>query len=273
IYGLASGVSVGEVFMGGFIPGFMLAGGMSVYSIIYGLKMHSARPRKKFSLSELGVALKDAIWALLMPLIVLGGIYGGVFTPTEAAAIASLYGLFVGLLVYRELTLRLLGAILKQAVVNSCMIMFIVAAATVFALVMTREQIPARVTEFIVFVARGRFMFLLLVTLLLFVVGTFMDTVPAVMILSPILVPVLSKYDISPVAFGVIIIINLGIGLVTPPVGLNLYVAAGLRNTGLEKVLNRHLIIYIFCAIVVLTPLMAVPQIITFIPDMMKPRN
>jgi C4-dicarboxylate transporter DctM subunit len=122
-------------------------------------------------------------------------------------------------------------------------------------------------------VAHDKFMFLLLVTLLLFVVGTFMDTVPAVMILSPILVPVLPRYGISPVAFGVIIIINLGIGLVTPPVGLNLYVAAGLRGIGLGKVLNRHLIIYILCAVAVLTLLMALPQIITFIPDMMKSRN
>ncbi len=269
IYGLASGVSVGEVFMGGFIPGFMLAGGMSLYAILYGLKMDKAN-RSAFSASQLWTAFKDAIWALLMPLIVLGGIYGGVFTPTEAAAVASLYGLFVGLCIYRELNLKLLGKILKGSVVNSCMIMFIVAAATVFGLVMTREQIPVKVAEFIVSVAGNKYMFLLIVTILLFIVGTFMDTVPAVMILSPILVPVLDRYGISPIAFGVIIIINLGIGLVTPPVGLNLYVAAGLRKTSIEKVVNKHLAIYIFFATAVLVLLMLVPSFITFIPDMMK---
>jgi C4-dicarboxylate transporter DctM subunit len=270
IYGLASGTSVGEVFLGGFIPGFLLAGGMSVYAYVYGKRIKNKGARRSFSPMELYAALKEAIWALLMPLIILGGIYGGVFTPTEAAAVASFYGLVVGLFIYRELDLPMLGRILKQAVSSSCMIMFIVAAATVFGLIMTREQIPVKVGEYIVSAAGNKYTFLLFVTVLLFIVGTFMDTVPAVMILSPIFVPVLAAYDISPVAFGVIIIINLGIGLVTPPVGLNLYVAASLRKTTIEKVTNKHLIIYIGCATAILVALMIVPEVITFIPDMMK---
>ncbi len=270
IYGLASGTPIGDVFLGGFIPGFLLAGGMSVYSFVYGKTVMRNAARPPFDPGRLWAAAKEAVWAILMPLIVLGGIYGGVFTPTEAAAVACAYGLAVGLLIYRELNLRLLGLILRQAISSSCMIMFIVASATVFGLVMTREQIPTMIASLIVETAGNKYMFFLLVTILLLIVGTFMDTVPAVMILSPILVPVLKQYAISPVAFGVIIIVNLGIGLVTPPVGLNLYVAASLRKTSIETVVNRHLVIYILLALAMLVIFMLVPEIITFLPDLTK---
>ncbi|MDR2391581.1 MAG: TRAP transporter large permease [Planctomycetota bacterium] len=267
IYGLSASVSIGEVFMGGFLPGFMLAAGMSVYSLWYGKKhLNVAR---SFSLREVWVTFADAIWALIMPFIILGGIYGGVFTPTEASSVACLYGLFVGVFVYREINFDIIKDILRGAVTTTAMLFFVIAGATVFGLIMTREMIPMQVAEWILGVSKSQAGFLVLVTILLLVVGTFMDVVPAVVILTPIFVPVLKEYDVNPVAFGVIMIITLGIGLVTPPVGLNLYVAAGLRKTTIENVFGKDLLVYILAALGVLVVLMAVPQIIMFLPDMM----
>ena len=267
IYGLAAGVSIGEVFMGGFVPGFMLAAGMSLYSVWYGRKY--LKTTRVFSMAEVGRTFVDAIWALIMPLIVLGGIYGGVFTPTEAASVACLYGLVVGVFVYREIDLKTIRAILHGAVTTSAMLFFVIAGATVFGLVMTREMIPVQVAEWILGIADNQFMFMAMVTVMLLIVGTFMDVVPAVVILTPIFVPVLREYGVNPVAFGVIMIINLGIGLVTPPVGLNLYVAAGIRKTTIENVVSRHLLMYIFAAVCILVILMVLPSIIMFLPNMM----
>ncbi len=268
IYSIAGSVNVGDVFMGGFIPGIMLAGGMSIYALVYGRKYIKAQ--HTFSMPKVWATFKGAVWALFMPVIILGGIYGGVFTPTEAAAVSCAYGLFVGFVVYRELNARKLYQIMYGAVVSTAMIMLIIACATVFGLVMTREMIPMAVAKWILSVSQDKFTFLLLVTLLLFVVGTFLDAVPAVMILTPIFRPVLTQYGIDPAAFGVIMIINLGIGLVTPPVGMNLYVAAGLKKTGIENVLGRDLICYIVCATGVLVLLMVFPEIISFLPGLMK---
>lgn len=268
IYSIAASASVGDVFTGGFIPGFMLVAGMSVYALIYG-KKHVAKTRK-FDPHEVWSSFTGAIWALLMPLIILGGIYGGIFTPTEAAGVACVYGLFVGLVVYRELNLQKLYEIMKGAVSNTSMIMMIIACATVFATVLTREMIPQMVCKWIMSVAQNQLQFMCMVMVLLFVVGMFLDAAPAVMVLTPILIPAVQEFDISPVAFGVIMIVNLGIGLVTPPVGMNLYVAASLKKTGVENVVCSHLWRYIFCCLVVLVLLVFFPSIVTWLPGLVK---
>ncbi len=269
IYGMAAGVSISDVFMGGFIPGFMLAGGMSIYSIIWATKHREILVRHKFSLRNVWVTFKDAIWALFMPLIVLGGIYGGVFTPTEAACVSVFYGLFVGVFVYKELKLDKIFYILRSSIITTGLLFFVIAGATVFGLVLTRENVPQTVAAMITSYATSKLMFWLLVTVMLLIVGTFMDTCPAVMILTPIFAPTLAAYGVDPIVFGVVMIINLGIGLCTPPVGLNLYVAAGLKKTTIEMVVGKHLICYLCAALSVLVLLMAVPQIIMFLPNMM----
>ena len=235
IYGMASGASVSDVFMGGFIPGFMLAGGMSVYSVIWAIRHKDMLVSHKFSIHNVWISFKNAIWALIMPLIVLGGIYGGVKNATEAACVAVFYGLFVGVVIYKELNFKNIFQILRNSVVTTAMLLFVIAGATVFGLILTRFNVPQTVATGITTIATNRFMFWALVTVLLLIVGTFMDTCPAVMILTPIFTPALAAYDIDPVVFGVVMIINLGIGLCTPPVGLNLYVAAGLRKTTIEQ--------------------------------------
>lgn len=270
IYGMAAGASVSEVFMGGFLPGFMLAGGMSIYSVIWAIRHKEMLKPHKFSLRNVWVTFKSAIWALIMPLIVLGGIYGGIFTPTEAACVAVFYGLLVGLFVYRELNLKSIANILRSSIITTGVLLFVIAGATAFGLVLTRENVPQTVAQIITTVATNRFVFWLMVTVMLLIVGTFMDTCPAVMILTPIFAPALVAYNIDPVVFGVVMIINLGIGLCTPPVGLNLYVAAGLKKTTIENVVGKDLLCYLFAAVVVLVLLMAVPQIIMFLPGLMK---
>ncbi|WP_101910318.1 TRAP transporter large permease [Marasmitruncus massiliensis] len=268
IYGMAVGISVTDVFLGGIFPGIILALGMAIYSVVYGFKHKNEIVIHKFSLRKVWQSFKDAVWALLMPVIILGGIYGGIFTPTEAAAVATLYGAVVGTFVYRELDLKKIIDILRGSVKTSCVIMFIVCAATAFAYVLTRENVTTSIAKWIIGIAGNQLTFWILVTVLLLFVGTFMDTVPAVMILAPIFANVLNDYGISSVVFGVVMIINLGIGLCTPPVGLNLYVAAGLRKVGIEIVCNKHLLIYLILATAFLILLMACPNIITWLPSM-----
>ena len=267
IYSMALGISVTDVFLGGIIPGIMLACGMAIYSVIYGIKHRHEIVIHKFSFRNLWVTFKAAIWALLMPVIILGGIYGGIFTPTESAAVAILYGLIVSKFIYYELDFTVLRDIFQGAIKTTCQIMFIVCAASAFAYVLTRENVTANLARALIGAAQNKFMFWLLVTILLLIVGCIMDTVPAIMILAPLFAACLSNYGISNVAFGVIMVINLGIGLCTPPVGLNLYVAAGLRKVGLETVVNRHLWCYLGLAMLLLILFMAFPEIITFLPS------
>ena len=267
LFGISASVDVSKIFMGGIIPGILLVVAMSIYSVIYG-KRHNLET-KKFELRALGHALKDAIWALLMPLIILGGIYAGIMTPTEAAAVAIIYGLIVGLCIYRELSAKMLVKIVTDAVASSGQIMFIVAGASAFGYVMTRENVPTKVANFITGVAGNYWVFYLLVILLLLFVGTFMEVAPATMLLSPILVPCISAYNINPVVFAVIFVCALGVGLVTPPVGLNLYVAANIGKVKFEKVVSKHLFIYMLCYLAVVVLLVIFPQIVNFLPSHM----
>ena len=267
LFGISASVDVSKIFLGGIIPGILLVVAMSIYSVIYG-KRHNLET-KKFELRALGRALKDAIWALLMPLIILGGIYAGIMTPTEAAAVAIIYGLIVGLCIYRELSAKMLVKIVTDAVASSGQIMFIVAGASAFGYVMTRENVPTKVANFITGVAGNYWVFYLLVILLLLFVGTFMEVAPATMLLSPILVPCISAYSINPVVFAVIFVCSLGVGLVTPPVGLNLYVAANIGKVKFEKVVSKHLFIYMLCYLAVVVLLVIFPQIVNFLPSHM----
>ena len=167
---------------------------------------------------------------------------------------------------YRELKLKSIWEIIKKAVVSSAVVLLVVAGAGVFGLLLTQLRIPNHAADLILSIAKTRAMFWVLSTVLLLVVGCILDTIPAIMILTPIIVPSLSNYGIDPVAYGVIMVILLGIGLITPPVGLNLYVAAGLRKTKVETVINRHLFIYAGLAFAVTILLMVFPGIVTFLP-------
>lgn len=268
IYGQATGTSVSELFMAGFIPGILLTVSMSVYAFFWGKK--NQIPTQKFQLGRVWQSFKSAVWALIMPFIILGGIYGGIFTATEAGAVSCAYGLLAGMFIYKELNLKIIIKIIRSSIVTCSMIMFIIAAANAFALVLTRENIPQLVSGALLqFSGNSVFLFYLLVTILLLFVGTFMETLPAIMILAPILSLALTPLGLSPVAFGIVMIVNLAIGVITPPLGLDLYVAAGVAKAPVSAVINRHLLRYGLCSFFVLVLIMVFPQIATLLPSMM----
>ncbi len=268
-YSVTTGASTGDVFTGGIIPGCILVILMSIWSYIYG-KRH-VKTTHVFSLAEVWRTFIKAIWSLLMPLIILGGIYGGIFTPTEAAAVACLYGLLVGFFIYRELTWKKVYKIMKDSVVSASMVMFIVAAAAVFGFVMTKANIPTRMSNFIIEICDSKVTLLLLINLLLLFIGTFMETNAAILIVAPIFLPICQNYDINLVHFGVMMVVNLSIGMVTPPLGVNLFVGARLvEGATVKDVINKHLFIYIGLALIGLLLITFIPEIVLFLPNLAK---
>ena len=216
-YGVATGASIGAMFMAGVIPGILLALGMCVYAFYFGKKKKYKSNIKRPTLKEILIAFKEAIWALFMPVIILGGIYGGIFTPTEASCIALFYGLFVGIVIFKELKIKDLPAMIKQSVINSSMVLFIIAGAAAFGYLMTRGMIPSSIANAIINITDSPIIFLLIVNIILLIMGTFMETNSAIMITAPIFLPIVTAMNIDVVHFGTIMIVNLAIGQVTPP--------------------------------------------------------
>lgn len=266
-YSVTTGASTGDVFSGGIIPGIMLAALMSVWGVIYG-KRHVPITHK-FSLRAVGKSFLEGIWSLLMPIIILGGIYGGIFTPTEAAAVACLYGLIVGFFLYRELNWKKLYKIMKDSAVSSAMVMFIVAAAGAFGFVMTQANIPTKMSQFIIGLSDNKIVLLLLINLLLLFMGTFMETNAAILIVSPIFVPICQAFNIDLVHFGVMMVVNLSMGMVTPPLGVNLFVGARLvEGMTVKDIINRHLFLYLGLALLGLLLVTFIPEIVLFLPSL-----
>lgn len=237
VYGIATEQSIGDLFMAGIIPG-VLAGAM-----LLGMAVWVSRRRnygehtgERLPKGTRRRALRDAILALLLPVIVLGGIYGGIFTPTEAAAMAVAYSLVVALLVYRELSIKDMGKVLLSSAKTSAMIMFIIANGILFTFVLAAERIPDQITTGIANMDLAPWQFLALVNILLLVVGMFMETSSAILILAPILLPIALQMGVDPIHLGIIIVMNLEIGMITPPLGLNLFVASGLSGMSVLQV-------------------------------------
>lgn len=266
-YSVTTGASTGDVFMGGIIPGVLLVALMSIWSVIYGKK--HVPSTHKFSWKEVVRSFKEGIWSLLMPVIILGGIYGGIFTPTEAAAVACFYGLLVGFFIYRELNWKKVYKIMKDSAVSSAMVMFIVAAAGAFGFVMTKANIPTKMSNWIISLSDNKVVLLLLINLLLLFMGTFMETNAAILIVSPIFVPICQAFGIDLVHFGVMMVVNPSMGMVTPPLGVNLFVGARLaEGMTVKDVINRHLFIYLGLALIGLLLITFIPQIVLFLPSL-----
>ena len=266
-YSVTTGASTGDVFTGGILPGILLVILMSIWGVIYGKK--HVPITHKFSLRAVGKSFLEGIWSLLMPIIILGGIYGGIFTPTEAAAVACLYGLIVGFFLYRELNWKKVYKIMKDSAVSSAMVMFIVAAAGAFGFVMTQANIPTKMSQFIIGLSDNKIVLLLLINLLLLFMGTFMETNAAILIVSPIFVPICQAFDIDLVHFGVMMVVNLSMGMVTPPLGVNLFVGARLvEGITVKDIINRHLFIYLGLALIGLLLVIFIPEIVLFLPSL-----
>ncbi|MDR1875941.1 MAG: TRAP transporter large permease [Synergistaceae bacterium] len=234
-YATVAGVSVKTLFTSGFGPGIVVGLSLMVTAWWIARQKGYGSSGEKFSLRALWKALVESIWALLMPVIILGGIYGSIFTPTEAAGIAVVYGLFIGLFVYRELNVSTIYVILVDAATTTAMIMLIVCTAQVFGWLMTSARIPDAIAKSVLSLTNSRFFVLLLINVLLLLTGCVMETNAALIILAPVLLPIVGVLGVNFVHFGIIMIVNLAIGMSTPPLGVNLFVACGISQREGEK--------------------------------------
>lgn len=259
VYGSIAEVSISELFIAGIIPGVFIGLVLIVVSYFIARK-EGHQPEKRATFKELWQSFKSAIWGILLPIIILGGIYKGWFTPTEAASVAIVYSLVVGFFVYKGLTIQNLFKVTKDSVVISSMIMLVIASAKVFSWYLTYEQIPTKLASVILEFADTKLVFLLLVALILLIVGMFMDSSAAVLIFVPLFLPIVIELGIDPIHFGVIMIVNLAIGMLTPPFGLNLYVASGISKMSVSEV-TKGAAPFIGVLILTLFVIMFVPQL------------
>lgn len=257
LYGVTASVSIGDLFMAGFIPGVLI--GFALIMTVYVIsKKHKYVREPRKSLKEILVAIKEAFFALLMPIIILGGIYGGIFTPTEAAGVAVGYAFIVGVLIYKEIKVKELTKIFTQSAVTTATIMFIISSAGLFGWIMTRANVPQMVAQFFISISENPIIFLLLVNLFLIIVGMFMETNASIIILAPLLLPVATQLGIDPVHFGIIMIVNLAIGMCTPPLGVNLFISSQIAKIRLDQI-SRGMLPYYGVLLVTL-------MLLTFIP-------
>ena len=266
LYGVSAEVSIGELFIAGFGPGFLISGALMLFVYIYcrykGWGKNDGEGRLGFL-----VATRQAGWALMMPVIILGGIYGGIFTPTEASAVAVFYALLVGTVVYRELNLTNLAAILRKSVLSSAVIMFIIANAGLFAFLITRAGVPAAIGTYLESVLQSPAMFLLGVNAALFLIGMFIETSAAIIVLAPILAPVAMHFGIDPVHFGLIMVVNLALGMITPPFGVNLFAACTVAKISLDRIIGQ-LVPFVMVILACLMVITYVPSISLTLRDL-----
>ncbi|MEA5136067.1 MAG: TRAP transporter large permease [Candidatus Fimivivens sp.] len=230
VYASITGVSVGDMFMGGILPGIMMGVALVIIIMIEARKKGLSASRERASMSQRFKSFRSSFWGFLMPVIILGGIYGGIFTPTEAAAVSVVYGLFVGLFVYREVKLRDLYDLLVDSGKTTGSIMLIIGAATLFSYICTVHGISGAAQTLLLNISGNKYVFLLIVNVIFLIAGCFVDANSAMYIFIPIMFPVAKKLGIDPIHFGVLSTVNLAIGQVTPPVGVNLFVAIGVSS-------------------------------------------
>jgi C4-dicarboxylate transporter DctM subunit len=267
VYGAATETSVGKLFMAGVIPGIVL--GLMLMAAIYVLARIKNLPRQpRASLKEVLVSGRDSVWGLMLIVIILGGIYGGIFTPTEAAAVAAVYAFLIAVFVYRDIGFAKVPAVLVEASKVTVMLMFIIANALLFAHVLTTERIPQAIAEQIVAWGMPGWAFLIVVNLLLLVAGAFMEPTGIILILAPILFPIATQLGIDPVHLGIIMVVNLEIGMVTPPVGLNLFVTAGITRMSIGQVVQAAMP-WLSVLLVFLVLITYVPKIALVLPNLL----
>lgn len=249
VYGASSQASIGDLFMAGIIPGLLIAAGFMVYCYIVARKKNYPK-EGKFSFANVLKKFKSAFWALLMPVIILVGIRGGIFTATEGGAVISVYALIIGMFVYKEIKIRDLPKIFYEAAIGTAAITTIIAATSLFGWLLTNEQIPQKVANALLEVTENPVLIMLIIIGLLLVVGMFLDSSPAILLLTPILAPVATSLGIDLVQFGIVMVITLTIGLLTPPVGTAMFVVSNISGVPILE-LSRKLIPFWIIMIVV----------------------
>lgn len=268
VYAICAGESVGALFAGGIIPGLIYAACLMVVSgLICKKKGFGAESKTKYDGHETWEAFKDAIWALLVPVIVLGGIYSGVFTPTEAGAVAAAYGLIAGFFIYRELTFKDLLKILIDTAANTSLVLLIIGCAGAFTWVLTIKGIAAAVGAWFAAASSGKAIFMALTIILLLFMGCFMECCASVLMVVPILLPVATSLGISPIYFGVIVVMTLSLGMATPPVGEDLYIAASIAGIKFEQEV-KYVLPMVGAAIMAIVICAIFPDLVMFIPTL-----
>ncbi|MBA4698368.1 MAG: TRAP transporter large permease [Ruminococcus sp.] len=260
VYGSIADASIGQLFLAGLVPGLIMGAALLIIALIVGRKMN-LKANPKASGAERWKAFKDAFWGLLMPVIILGGIYGGIFTPTEAAAVSVIYGLFVGIFIYKQIHIKEFYQILIDTASTTATVMFITAAASLFAYVLTRARLDVAISSGLESMTGGSvIVFFIIVNIILLIAGCFLDSTSALYIFTPLFVPVAQALGVDLIHLGVVMIVNLAIGLFTPPVGVNLYVACGVGNVNLKQI-SKAVISLILAAIIVLLIVTYIPKI------------
>jgi C4-dicarboxylate transporter DctM subunit len=265
VYAAVTEVSVGRLFMAGVVPGILL-GLMLMAAVWWRAGKLQLTPPAKAPLRVVLSAFRESMWGLALLVIIMGGIYGGIFTPTEAAAVSAVYALFVAVFIYRDLSFKDLPHVFLESSKTTVMLMFIVANALLFAHVLTTERIPQTIAESILAVGMSPWMFLIVVNVLLLIAGAFMEPTGVILILAPILFPIASHLGIDPIHLGVIMVVNMEIGMVTPPVGLNLFVTSGVTKMTLMEV-TRAALPWLSVLMVFLVMITYIPAITLALPN------
>ena len=260
VYGSIADTSIGDLFIAGLLPGIIMGIGLMIVALVVGRKS-DLKTLPKASKKERWAAFKDAFCGLMMPVIILGGIYGGIFTPTEAAAVSVVYGLFVGVFIYKKIRFKEFYAILMDTTSTTATVMFITMAASLFAYVLTRARLDVTISSALENATGGSvIIFFIIVNIILLIAGCFLDSTSALYIFTPLFVPVAEALGIDLIHLGVVMIVNLAIGLFTPPVGVNLYVACGVGNVNLKQI-SKAVVSLILAALIVLLLVTYIPKI------------
>ena len=260
LYGVSGSQSIGDLFIGGIIPGILLGLIMMIYAYIHSKRRGYSGTGEKFNFKKMLQALNDAKWSILIPVIILGGIYGGIFTPTEAAVVAVVYATIISLLVYREMSFKDFPGAVRDAALNSVVILVIIGIANAFGTVLSMERIPQVVAEAFLSITHNEVMLLILIVILLLIIGLFMDTSAAVIIFTPILLPMAIELGVDPIHFGVVMIVALAVGFITPPLGVNLFVGSSISGLSVP-VLAKAVMPFFFVLLLGLIIIVLVPQL------------
>lgn len=267
-YGVVAGVSISTLFTAGIVPGVIV--GVSLMAVIYyhakKLNLASGEPT---SLKKLWFSFKKAVLALLMPVIILGGIYGGVFTPTEAAAVAVVYSFIVSIFIYKELKFKDLGQVILKAGVSTSVVLFVIATSASFSWIITSAQIPAKVTTAMMSLSSNPIVITTLINIMLLFLGSFLETQAIILLVAPILLPLTSVLGISPILLGIIIVMNTSVGMITPPMAVNLFVACGISGLKVEQI-SRKIISFLIVEIIIVLLITNFPQIALFLPNVLQ---
>lgn len=260
LFGISANQSIGDLFIGGIIPGIFIGLCIMAWTYFYSKKKGYKGTQEAFTFKKMFSAINHAKWSLLIPVIILGGIYGGIFTPTEAAVFAVVYAAFVAFVLHREIKLKEFWSILADAAVSSVAILIIIGTANAFGTILSMERIPQAIAEAFLSLSSNPTIIMLLIIALLLIIGCFIDTSAAVIIFTPILFPVALQVGMDPIHFGIIMIVTLSIGFITPPLGVNLFVGSGISGLGMPT-LVRAVVPFFFVMLASLLALVVLPQL------------